>query len=137
MKNATVVCALATLLLGATACRGQPGENPRCRIFDQGVPSQPDAGTLAPLEEAYHDLDLIGECAKAAAVSVDEFMRRRDIRAKLDEVLTQLQGALTTTAETVVDQARGTVQQVQEGASRAMQQSVDRIEEGIKAATGQ
>jgi hypothetical protein len=136
MRKATVLLVVATLALGAPACSKKPGENPRCRIFEESVPTHPDRSTLEQLQDAYDDMARIAECAKAASLSVEEFMERHQVRKKIEDVARQVGSAVTSTAETVVDQARQTVEQVQEGAQRAIAESADRIEQGIKAATG-
>jgi hypothetical protein len=137
MGKATMLLFVTTLALGAPACSRKPGENPRCRIFEESVPAQPDRATLEQLQDAYDDMARIAECAKAASLSVEEFMERHQVRKKIEDVARQVGSAVTTTAETVVDQARQTVEQVREGAQQAIDESADRIEQGIQFATGQ
>jgi hypothetical protein len=137
MRKAILLSFLATLALGAPACSKQPGENPRCRIFEESVPARPDQATLDQLREAYDDMARIAECARAASQSVEEFMERHQVRKKIEDVARQASQAVTSAAETVVDRTRQTVEQVQEGAQQAIDESAERIEQGIKAATGQ
>jgi hypothetical protein len=137
MRKAILLSLLATFAVGAPACGKKPGENPRCRIFEESVPAHPDRATLDQLRDAYDDMARIAECAKAASLSVEEFMERHQVRKKIEDAARQVSETVTSTAETVVDRARQTVEQVQEGAQQAIDESAERIEQGIQAATGQ
>ncbi len=136
MRKATVLCSVLILALAAPACGRKPGESPRCRIFEDPVPAHSDRATLDQLQEAYEDMARLGECAKAAGQSVEEYMERHEVARKVEEAAREAAQAVQGAAETVVDRARRAAEQVQEGAQRAIDESAERIEQGIEAATG-
>ena len=128
MRNATVALLAVALALTLGACRKkQAGENPRCRIFEQ-EPARADQGTLQQIQEAYGDMVRVQECAKAAAVTVDEFMARHRVRERLDEAGRLLRSS----GDSIVEGARQTAEAVKEGAERAMQEAERRTDEQLK-----
>jgi len=123
-----MLLASGVLALAAAGCKKESGDPARCRVFDQD-PVSADEGALAGLRQAYEDAARIAECAKAAQVSVDEFMRTHRVQERLRAARTILED----TAETVVEGAKATARQVEEGATGALQGAQDKAWETIRA----
>lgn len=129
MMRTLIALTVLTLALGA-ACKKKeeaPAPNPRCRLFEIS-PASADPGTLAELRQAYDDLQLLAECAKAAKFTVEEFSRRYQVQQRAQDVARRIGAG----AGTVLGEARGRIREVREGAERALDQSVERVEQGIE-----
>ena len=97
-----MLLAIAVLAPALGACKKGSGDgNARCRVFDED-PVNAESGALAGLREAYGDAARVAECAKAAKVTVEEFMRNHRVAERLRSAKTILEG----TAETVVEGRR-------------------------------
>jgi hypothetical protein len=104
---------LVAVLAGSGGCRKKPGENPRCRVFDQD-PVNAEGGVLEDLRQAYGDAARIAECAAAARVSVEEFTRAHKVEERLRAARTILEGAAQNVLEGAQDRAWDAIQAVQD-----------------------
>jgi hypothetical protein len=131
MPKATMLLAVAALALAPAlgGCKKGSGDgNARCRVFDED-PVTAESGALAGLREAYDDAARIAECAKAAKMTVEEFMRAHRVAERLRSAKTILEG----TAETVVEGAKATARQVEQGATRTLEAAQDKAWDTIRA----
>ncbi|MDI7267028.1 MAG: hypothetical protein QME96_03425 [Myxococcota bacterium] len=119
---------MAIVAVGAAGgCRKKEGGDPRCRIFEQD-PAGAEQGTLAELEAAYRNVEMISECARAAGMTVEEWNRRY----KVAERARWISDTLGAAGRTILDEARGTIRQVEESATRALEQGMKRADEALK-----
>ncbi|MBI5500141.1 MAG: hypothetical protein HY907_07845 [Deltaproteobacteria bacterium] len=133
MRKATMLLAAVGFALAAAGCKkGSGGGEARCRVFDQD-PASADRGALAGLQQAYEDAARIAECAKAAKMSVEEFMRAHDVAERLRTIESVVLGAPRTMAEGVKAKAR----EVQEQVTGALEGAQDRAWEAIRSAQEQ
>ena len=124
-----MLLAFAVLASAPGACKKDSAEgNARCRAFDED-PVQAESGALAGLREAYGDAARIAECARAAKMTVEQFMSEHRVGERLRAAGTMLEG----TAETVVEGAKATARQVEQGASRALEAAQDKAWDTIRA----
>ena len=124
-----MLLAIAVLAPALGACKKGSGDgNARCRLFDED-PVNAESGALAGLREAYGDAARVAECAKAAKVTVEEFMRNHRVAERLRSAKTILEG----TAETVVEGAKATARQVEQGAGRTLEAAQDKAWDTIRA----
>jgi hypothetical protein len=128
MRKATVLWVVAALVGGAPGCRQHESSDARCRIFEQD-PASADEGTLGQLREAYANTERIAECARAARVSVEEFLHSRKVEQKLHEVERMLYDA----PQSILDNARSTIRDVKSGAEQAVEEAQRRTDEQLKA----
>jgi hypothetical protein len=131
MTRITCIVSLALLAGFAPGCKKKAPENPRCRIFEQDL-AQTQSGAFAEVKAAYEDAALVAECARAAGKAVDDFVAAHNVGAKIEWLTGQLHPA----ADNVLSGAKQTIDRAKQEAQQAMDHSLDRIDEGIKAAQG-
>jgi hypothetical protein len=128
MRKATVLSAAFLLACALAACKKKPDEDVRCRVFERPPPaSSPES--LAEYKAAYQDLERIAECAKAAAISVDEYMAAHRVRERLEAA----GRALEVEGQSILEGANETIRNVKQGAERALEEAQRRADEQIKA----
>jgi hypothetical protein len=128
MRKATVLSAVLVIAWAVAACKRKAGEDVRCRVFDRLPPAaSPEA--LAEYQAAYEDVARIAECAKAAAMTVDEYMTEHRVRERLSAA----GRALEVEGRSIVEGANQTIREVKRGAEQALEAAQRKAEEQLKA----
>jgi hypothetical protein len=128
MRKATVLSAAFLIACSLAACKRKEGEDVRCRVFDKPPPAaSPEA--LAEYKAAYEDVSRIAECAKAAAMTVDEYMTEHRVRERLSAA----GRALEVEGRSLLEGANQTIRDVKQGAEQALEAAQRKAEEELKA----
>ncbi len=147
MKRITAVLAGFALAGALGGCKKSEAANPRCRIFEQDPAQVSDRDTLEQIREAWEDAERVRECAQVAARTVGEFRTEHRVEERLAEAgrkleelgvtLQQMGERASSAGQSALGEARQTVERAREGAEQAAAEAQRRIEEGIRAATGE
>jgi hypothetical protein len=147
MKCAVLLVTGLALVGAFGGCKQSTGGKPQCRIFEQDPAQVSDRGTLEQIKAAWEDVQRVRECAQAAARTVGEFTAEHRVAERLELVgrklgelgvtLQQVGEQARSTGESVVGEAKRTVDRAREGAEQAAAEAQRRIEQGIRAATGE